>query len=208
VRRAVPRLLLAVVLVALAVLLGLLARDGWAWRNAIHDGDARASMRAVPADSWKTDEILPFHLARRALAVGDDVAFRRSLMLAIAAANRTVDEKTRRLRAPVEAELARIEKQDGDHFRASRAANALGVLFFTDPGDPAAQAGEPTQPERALAEFRNAVTLDPGNVTAKRNLELMLQQIRTQSPQGSHKPGGGQKAGNRGAGVGPPGYGF
>jgi hypothetical protein len=208
VRGTLPRLLLAAVLVAVAVLLALAARDGWAWGNAIHDGDARASVRSVPAGSWTADEILPFHLARRALAVGDDVRFRRTLMLAIAAENRPVDEKTRRQRAPIEAALARIEKQDGDKARASRAANALGVLFFTDPGDPTAQAGEPTQPERALSEFRNAVTLDPGNVTAKRNLELLLQQIRTQSPQGSHKPGGGQKAGNRGAGVGPPGYGF
>jgi hypothetical protein len=208
VSRTVPRLLLAAVLVALAVLLALAARDGWAWGNAIRDGDARASVHAVPAGSWNADEILPFHVARRALAVGDDVRFRRTLMLAIAAANRTVDEKTRRLRAPIEAELARMEKQDGDHARASRAANALGILFFTDPGDPTAQAGEPTQPERALAEFRNAVGLDPDNVTAKRNLELLLQQIRTQSPQGSHKPGGGQKAGNHGAGVGPPGFGF
>src|SRR5439155_21272695 len=103
------------------------------WGRALKDGDALASVQRVGPTTWSAHETFPFHLARRGLGIGDDLAFRRTMMRAVAAAQLPIDVNTRKLRGPIETGLARIERQDVDRARASPAADHLGVLLFTDP---------------------------------------------------------------------------
>jgi hypothetical protein len=200
----IRRLAAATAMLAAAAFLLLFARDVWHWAKAVRDADARASVRPIAPAAWSADTTLPFALAERTLGIGPDLAFRRVSMAAIAALL-SPQGTTLKQHAPIEAALARIEHEDPDRARASRAANYLGIFFYADPVPP--QEVGITPSDRAIGEFENAVRLDPGNETAEHNLELLLEQ-RSRVPRGRSKPGGGQKGGNQGAGLGTPGNGF
>jgi hypothetical protein len=199
------RLAAGLVCFALAAVAVLLARDAWNWRKALRDGDARAETVATGARSWRADETLPFGVARRLLRIDDDLAYRslmtRAIRLAAEPAN---SPEEARARAPVETELARMEGS-ADLWRASRAAAVLGVLLITDPED---RTSAESPADKALERFQRAVRLDPGNNEAKRNLELVLQQARTENPRGRSQAGGGDEAGAGQAGLAPPGKGY
>jgi hypothetical protein len=216
----IRRLTAAAVLLTVAVFLILVARDSWHWERAVHDADARAAIAPVSPDAWRADATLPAGLSRRLLGINDDLAFRRTLMRAIRTASHPPTTKTQKQRSIVESALARIARNDRDPVRASRAADYLGVLLYSDPPAPdqAANAYEdPTQqgpsnqqtPEqKAMVQFLNAVRLDPGNDNAQRNLEQMLRQPQPPPHQGIPQPGGGERFGHKGSGARPPGHGY
>jgi hypothetical protein len=193
--------------VVLAALAALLARDVWRIDKALRDGDVRAAATSADPRLWEAAETLPLGLAERLLASGDDVDNR----VLVARATRLAQEEAQtplqaRRRTPVEAALGRVEQGDPEPRRASQAALLLGVLVFTDPEDPSRRTETPT--DKAAARFRSAVLLDPGNDVAKRNLELMLQQDRSQNRRGPSGRGGGNRPGVGGAGLAPPGGGY
>ena len=106
------------------------------------------------------------------LGVADDRTLRDGVALARAATLGSLpDEVVLRRRAEAEAILSVILRGDGDRAVRSSAANLLGVLFFED-----AKIAR-TNPRRYLdlsfGSFRDAVLLDPGDVDAKANLELL-----------------------------------
>ena len=199
------RLAAGLVCFALAAVAVLLARDAWHWRKALRDGDARAETVPTGARAWRADETFPFGVARRLLAIDDDLEYRALMTKAIRlAAEHANSPEEARVRAPVETELARMESS-ADLWRASRAAAVLGVLLYTDPED---RTSAESPADKALERFQLAVRLDPHNDDAKRNLELVLQQARTQNPRGRSQAGGGNEAGAGQAGLAPPGKGY
>jgi hypothetical protein len=217
----IKRLVAAVVMLALAAVLALLARDAWRWDRALRDADQRAAVRAVGPGAWQADSTLPWGAARRLLGIDDDLRFRQTAMRVIKITSALPPTTSRKVRAPVEGALARMVHGDSDHARASRAADYLGYLLYTDPAAPAASANpyvDPSQPgqsiaqqtpeEKATAEFAIAVQLDPGNANAKSNLEVMLRRPKPPTQQGSPRPGGGERIGNRGSGARPAGRGY
>jgi hypothetical protein len=216
----IRRLVAAAALLALAAVLVLLARDTWHWQRAVHDGDARAARAPISPDAWSADTALPARLSRNLLGLSDDLAFRQVSMRAIAAASHSQSTKTQKQRAITESALARIARSDPNPVRASRAADYLGVLLYTDPPSPDQAAnpyGDPTQnggssqqtPEqKAIAQFLNAVRLDPNDDNAQRNLERMLRQPLPPPRKGVPQPGGGERFGHKGSGARSAGRGY
>jgi hypothetical protein len=216
----IRRLVAAAVMLAAAVFLALLARDTWHSSRAVADADARAAVEPVSADAWRTDTTLPAAVTRRLLGIGDDVAFRRTAVRAIAMADQLPSPKTAKQRSFVETALARIARADSDPVRAARAADYLGVLLYFDPPTPeqAANAYEDpsqsgpssqlTPEQKATVQFATAVRLDPTDDNAARNLELMLRLPAPAPHQGSPQAGGGEHFGHKGSGARPPGYGY
>ena len=217
----IRRLVAAAALLALAAVLVLLARDTWRWERAVRDADARAAIAPISPAAWQTNTTLPASLDRRLLGLNDDLAFRQTSMQAIhAASHPPTTTKAQKQRSIIEAALARIARSDPDAARASRAADYLGVLLYSDPPSPDQAAnpyGDPTQggpssqqtPEQqALAQFLNAVRLDPNDDNAQRNLERMFRQPLPPPRRGVPQPGGGEKFGHKGSGARSPGRGY
>ncbi len=216
----IRRLVGAAALLVVATALVLLARDTWRWERAVHDADARAALAPISPAAWQADATLPAGLARRLLGLSDDLAFRRASMEAIRTASRAATTGSQKQRSILESALARIARSDPNPTRASRAADYLGVLLYSDPPSPDQAAnpyGDPTQggpssqqtPEqKALAQFVNAVRLDPGDDSAQRNLERMLRQALPPPRKGVPQPGGGEKFGHKGSGARAPGHGY
>jgi hypothetical protein len=172
--------LLATAAACLAVALGsaFLARDVGRRQAALRSGDvAAADATPTRRPSWATVQTVPFGLARRLLAVDDDLAFRRSVALFQRAYRRipSFDQSLEGIAMRVQAEtaLAHELRNDRERRRASVAANLLGILAFVD----ATTAQDSSVPiERSVFEFEDAIHLDPANEQAKANLELVYQQ--------------------------------
>jgi hypothetical protein len=216
----IRRLVAAAAMLVASVFLVLLARDVWHWDRAIHDADTRAAMAPVSPAAWQAETTLPSGLSRRLLGIDDDLFFRATLMRAIHAASHFQSTSTQKQRSIIETALARIARNDSDPVRASRAADYLGVLLYTDPPSPdqsanayqdPSQSGpsnQQTPEQKAMGQFLTAVRLDPANDNAQRNLERMLRQPQPPPHQGSPQPGGGDKFGHKGSGARPPGNGY
>jgi hypothetical protein len=86
------RLTAAVVMVALAVLAGLLASDLSSWEAALRSGDTRF-VQAPAAASWSAATTLPSGLSERVLDLSGQVAFRVAAQsfVAVHAAGEGVD---------------------------------------------------------------------------------------------------------------------
>jgi hypothetical protein len=188
----------------------LLALDVDRARASFDDDDVRYSS-APEGTLWKPSEIVPGGLARRLLAVDDDILFRRAVRgvrLSYPATVGFTDPEYILNRNEATAWLIDIVQGNDDASRRSRAANLLGVLSFADAiadyenrGKLLASAG---------GRFRQAIALDPGNDEAKFNLETVLASSRgleLAESGGGTKPSPGGK-GARGAGAGDPGSGY
>ena len=204
----VTRLAIGIACLVLSGLALLFARDVWHADDALRDADVRASVQQLSTTSWKADDAVPFGLARAALGIDDDLDYRALVARAIAMTEQealTPDQFRKRL--TVQTALHRVKNGDGDARRRSDAANLLGLMILGDPEDAATSPLE-TPVQRAVREFRFAVRVDPTNDAAKANLELMLQNQRSENPEGGGSPSGGGESGSGAAGLGPPGHGF
>jgi hypothetical protein len=195
----------ALALLVLAGATALLASDVRAWQRALAGDD----------DSARTH--IPYSLAEHALGVQDDLAARRAVALfrKTVGVEQRLDNGTQvqAQRGRAEAALAEVAR-GSNKVRASQAETLLGVLIFTDlaPRDNpvAAPTGPaPDQVHEAVASFQNAVRDDPGNVTAKYDLELLIRTLAAQGVRvGSVQQSGAGATGRRGAGGGIPGEGY
>jgi hypothetical protein len=197
------RLALAALCLVAAGVAVVLARDVWRHEKALRDGDARARAVKVDAHAWDAATLFPGDPARSLLGVDDDVAFRVLYTHAADLAARPPAGERDPQRTLAESALGRLIRTERNLARASQAANVLAVLLFTDPDDP-----ENSPAQRALGALQDAVLLDPNNAVAKANLELILRQLTTESPQGRSSPGGGDTGGKGGAGLAPAGRGY
>lgn len=203
------RLILAGAALLVAGVLLLLAADVVRWRDAIEHG--RRAHATVPGGA-----------ARRLLALDDDLALRRAVLLyrGVAGQARRYDPTLVR-RARIGAELALADvgaSQSGS--QASQADDLLGILAFADSTSGAdtspfgsvfggATAGTPPPVEGSVGAFQNAVQLDGRNEAAKYNLELVLRLLRANGQRAGGTPSAGPRGGGkRGAGGGTPGRGY
>lgn len=199
----------AVAVLAAAAVLALLANDTLRARTAFESGEA--AFVAAPGDAAWTDTAATFGgLGRGLLGLADDIRYRKALQLyaTIAASTATFDNGASgsRARGAAETALADVERLDPDRRRAARAAVLLGALFFTEPS---ARAGGPSSTDRAIAEFTNAIHLDPANVAAKTDLELILRLLVAHGEREGANPGSfGPSSSKKGAGSGSPGRGY
>ncbi len=204
-------LLLAAAAAALAgsALLALLASDVLAWKQTMAAAD-RAYAAGAASPRWQIDASFPFAAARSLVGVGDDVADRRALLAYRSrGSGPSFDNGVGRREAEAEAQIAlsRVEQLDRNRARASQAANLLGILALGGPSPIAPD--EPAPTDRALAEFQNAIRLDPSNEDAKANLELLLRQLVARGQrQGGSAGQSGRSSGRQGAGISPPGRGY
>ena len=207
-RRRALLVLAAVLCLAAAAVSALLATDVGAWHSAFRTSDAEAAADPAAATVPAAGELLPFHLARSLLGLGDDLAFRRALLLFRSGYTGipSHDQSTAgtEARAEAEAALERLVRTEGDGARTSQAANLLGVLELVDA---AAGSGQGGSVDQAIVELQNAVRLDPGDGDAKANLELALGLAPPDSPFRSNRRGSsGRRRG--GASETSPGRGY
>jgi hypothetical protein len=199
----------ALALLAGAAVLTLLASDVLRARSALRTGDA--AFVASPGDATWTAGATFGGLGRSLLGVVDEVRYRQALQLyaTIESNSQSFDNGASRSRSRGAAEtaLADVERRDHDPRRAARAAVILGVLAYSDPVTRGGQGPSPT--DRAIAEFTNAIRLDPGNAAAKADLELILRLLVAHGERSGTNPGGfGPSASRKGAGLGTPGRGY
>lgn len=197
----------------LAVAAGLLlfAADVGRWEETMASDDL--TYRSSPAEPllWQPREIVPFGLARRALATDDDVALRRAvqaLRLGRLETGATSDPEIYLRRGEARARLQEIAGGNDDPVSRSRALNLLGVYSFSAAINETR--GQFSFIQDAVAAFQAAIEIDPDNAEAKANLELALQRGRTleaaESGGGPNPTPGG--AGAKGAGAGDAGSGY
>ena len=197
----------AAVCAVVAVLAAVLARDVGRQQTAIRAGDVAATGRPVAGDPWAVDEALPFSPARSLLAVGDDLAYRRAVLLFRRAYTRDPEfERSPNgaaARLVAETALAHEIRTDTNRVRASAASNLLGILSFLDS---AAAATGDNSVERSVFAFQDAIRRDPGNEQAKANLELSYRQgSLPQSVRGRERL---QRSAHAGASASAPGHGY
>jgi hypothetical protein len=199
----------ALAALGVALILLLLALDVGRWENTLSRGDVRFKTAPTRSDLWSANELLPFHPARRLLALDDDLSYRetlRSFWLARPHANRWAETNVDALRSKATVSLANFIRTSRNPHRRSQAANLLGIL-----GLGLAASDDPGQRLRFLLyagrSFRGALTYDQNNEDAKFNLELTLRLLRQQPTNtgggAAHGPGRGG-----GAALADPGSGY
>jgi hypothetical protein len=192
---------LAVVAAAAAAFLVLLAVDVLTWEGDLEQADLRYEAVAGGPDMWRSETILPVRLSRDLLDVKDDVEYREVLQQFALARVRQPPRDQRDLakRGAVETELARLGEQPLGGARRSAVANLSGVISFEEARFDEGQRA--TFLRRSLAEFREAIQLDPANEDAKYNLELVLRLIQN-AEQDSGSGGGGARGDTEASGAG------
>jgi hypothetical protein len=208
--RKVARLVAAAFALLLAIAVFFVAEDVRRWPGRLEAGDVRYQSGSPDGD-WEPADRLPIRLGDDLLELDDDLAFRHALVL-FRGEHRDSEERrptSERIQHQTVLEQTLIDVEEGarDPRRQAQAANLLGVLYFE-----MAQSAGPGGDAffgRALSAWRRAVIVDPANVDAKVNLELMLtlmadperiRQIRF--GRGASQRGGGQ------VGLRPPGEGY
>ncbi|HZT93796.1 MAG TPA: hypothetical protein VE985_04895 [Gaiellaceae bacterium] len=203
-RRSVP-LFVALVLLGLAVVFALLARDVRAWQRTFTRGDV--SFRTVhgASDLWHSPATIPGDPARRILGVGDALAYRHALQLfwlsevGVAHAAAASGSLTQ-AEVNAEQDLQALVDHAKTGAERSAAANLLGVMTIRTPvSDSETQTGII---DRAASYFRQAIGLDPTNWAAKVNLEFVLRITRPDKSRfGTDAHGGFGSGGSEGAGI-------
>jgi hypothetical protein len=199
----------AIVALAAGVIVLLLAVDVGRWNTAFARDDVRYRFAPTRSDLWQPKEILPFHVAKRALGVQDDLLYRdtlRRFYLAQPRANKWTQTDLDRIRSEATVALAQYIREGADAKRRSQTANPLGVIALG-----LASTDDPGQRLRFLLfasrEFRGSLTMDNSNEDAKFNLELALRLLRQQPTStgggAAHGPGRGG-----GAALAKPGSGY
>ena len=202
-------LITAMVALAAGVILVLLAVDVGRWQTAFARDDVRFKFQPTRSDLWKPQQLVPFHVAKRMLAVDDDLFYRdtlRHFYLAQPRANKWEHTNIDAIRSEATVALAAYIREGKSQARRSQAANLLGII-----GLALAATDDPGQRLRFLLfasrEFRGALTFDQANEDAKFNLELALRLLKQQPTStgggAAHGPGRGG-----GAALAKPGSGY
>ena len=182
----------ACVLLACAIMLTLLAVDVARWRHGT-----------------PPPHTLVGHVAEDMLGTRDDVALRgavRAFRVAEATPYGFDNGETQtRVRVVAQAQLAGVASSVPAR-EAAQAYDLLGVLAW---GAPTAPQGVLAPADQAVAAFTNAARLAPGDVAAKRNLEIALRALEAHgSRSGANSGTGPRGTGHGGAGAGTAGSGY
>lgn len=197
------RVAIGVVLIAAAIVLALFATDLQTWRDRMRSDDLRYRVDAAAVPRWNASTILPSQWSRSLLGIDDDRSLRRAIAT-FRLADRTgqgFDSGFTRRRRLSSAE-ALLVGVGGSDAAQSQAADLLGIV---------AESGATGRGgvNAAVTEFQNAVRLDPTNISAQYNLELLLHQLTARGVRiGPSTAPGPRAAGRQGAGAGTPGSGY
>jgi hypothetical protein len=133
---------------------------------------------------WDDLGFLPGHPGVRLLGAEDDVAHRRTLALFAQVQPGKVavtSPELEALRGRAQLEVTLQARTEREPHRQSQQLNNLGVLTM---GRYSTDSQEATQIlSRGVGAFQNAIELDPGNLDALRNLEILLRR-----PEAAHLP--------------------
>jgi hypothetical protein len=207
---AVPTVSILTVLVGLVLV--LLAVDVSRTAGRIERDDLRFQSTPEPSDLWEASTMLPAEASRRALGVGDDIAFREALRTFRLSGPRTpgtLSSASFEVRGDAQLRLSERVDDDSDPSRRSTAANLVGVLSLLGAAD-VAVADRETFVTRAIQDFQRAVELNPENDDAAYNVELALRLQRAvrRSGQGNQPPESRANPTSRAAGAGGFGSGY
>ena len=169
--RSTRTLVLVIVGIVVAVVLALLGLAALQVGHSARADDRRIVNSAGQLDAQQHDRDVGVRLGEALLGVADDRVYRDAVWLAKAAALPNQPSETAlELRAEAEGILGPVVRGDGEPALRSQAANLLGALYFADAKT---QQNPRRYLEQALGAFQDAVSVDPSNVVAKGNLELL-----------------------------------
>jgi hypothetical protein len=200
------RLAAITVLAALAVVAALLAADVRAWPVALGRGDAVYAI--APGRAQWTPATRLGGAAETLVGTADDVAARTALQ-----AYRQVAALQEQLNNALEVQTQRVAAinalagpaNSADPQLAAQARTLLGILAFSE----AAEGGGVSQTDTAIADFTDAVRVDPGDTAAKFDLELLLRLTAAAGQRrGTGLANGFGRTGHLGASGGVPGSGY
>ncbi|MGH2995659.1 MAG: hypothetical protein ACRDM9_05025 [Gaiellaceae bacterium] len=169
VRKVVP----IVVLLALAAIAALMARDAAAIRHGMERGDL--AFEALPAAErlWRFETTIP--AADAIFGIEDDLIYRRALRTFAVDDRRSqnpYDFSRPAFRAEAQAALGEAERSGLTSAQRSKLATLAGVLLFDEAvSDPV---NGPNLIRQSLGHFQRAVRIDPTNSEAKYDLEFIL----------------------------------
>ena len=185
-RALVIRAAAAAFLVWIGVLSTLAARDVLTWRHQTAHADVAIASFSPDLGVWRPYTWLPAGVSQWLVGAGDDVEFGQTLqrfqlfrghqqwglfVLNVSAGPTELAHRTLEL-AQLEFKLDQIARSSRSAELRSRARQLHGILLFQHL---ILQAGDAkTTLERTIADFTEAVRLDPGNATAKYDLEGLL----------------------------------
>ena len=200
------RVVAVAVLAALAVVAALLAADVRAWPVALDRGDAVYTI--APGRARWTPATRLGGLAETLLGTAEDVAARQALQRYRRVAglreqpDNALEVQTEQVRAM---NALAGPASSPDRQQAAQARTLLGILAFTG----AAEGGGVSQTDAAIADFTDAVRVDPADTAAKFDLELLLRLTAAHGyRRGSGVSNGFGRTGRLGAAGGVPGSGY
>jgi hypothetical protein len=200
------RIAASAALAAVAVAVALLAADVRAWPLTLDRGDAVYAI--APGRAQWTPATRLGGLAETLLGTADDVAARKALQ-----AYRQVAGLKQQLNNALEVQTqqaAAISALAGpansaDPQLAAQARTLLGIVAFSE----SAEGGGVSQTDTAIADFTDAVRVDPGDTAAKFDLELLLRLTAAAGQRHGAGPSNGfGRTGHLGASGGVPGSGY
>ena len=166
----------AVLAVPAGILVALLAVDVLRVPTEVAADDVRfQGAPRIRRDLWSDLGFLPGEPGARLLGAGDDVASRRTFaMFAFVDPSKVPirSPEQEAIRGRVQLEVTLRAQEGGSAKLRSRHLNLLGVLTMTRFSTSGQEAHQLIS--RALGAFQGAIELDPTNLDAKRNLELLL----------------------------------
>jgi hypothetical protein len=204
------RALAAAVLTAAAAAALVLAWQVHRWQSTVRDDDLGFQVAPIATGLWESPRGPGSALARRLLAVDDDLAFRRveQLFVRVHLGASDYAAEAERLAALGEAQstLESLARRDPSPVRRSRAANLLGILLWENAAS--AQDNGPLLRRQSLEAFQRAVRASPRDDDAKYNLELLTTLLEPAAERRNdvNENAGGQ--GVIGAGIAAPGRGY
>jgi hypothetical protein len=209
--RGASRVAAAIAVLVAAGVVALAAEDARRWDDRVRADDLRFSSQPSGA-AWREPQWLGAATVRSILGIDDDLRFRRVVSAfrverADAGSSGDAIAKLQR-RAQLEGALRGIQRNDPDPLRRARAANMIGILTFDSAVT--GRSGEQSLLDQTLAQFRNAVRIDPREEEPKYNLELLLHllargDLRSTGGRGGE---GGPESEAGGAGTTDPGRGY
>ncbi len=178
------RLAAIAILAAAAIVAALLAADVRAWPVALENGDA--SYAIAPGRARWVPVTNLGDLSNKLLGTAGDVAARLALQAYRQAAD--VPEPAVNLFQVPTQRLAAINALSGpansaDPQVAAQARTLLGILTFAE----ATAGGGVSTTDTAIADFADAVRVEPGDTAAKFDLELLLRLTAATGQRSGHR---------------------
>ena len=200
----------ATLLTAAAAAALVLAWQVHRWQSTIRDDDLRFQVAPISTGLWQAPGGPAAGIARRLLAVDDDLAFRRveQLFVRVHLGASDYGAEAERLAALGEAQstLESLARRDASPLRRSRAANLLGILLWENAAS--AQDNGPLLRRQSLEAFQRAVRASSADDDAKYNLELLTTLLQPAGERRLDVKEQGDGQGSTGAGIAAPGKGY